>query len=246
MSDYEQRKHVTEYSRIAYALQMERFPVAVLYADQPPEEAVQFVPGRHGCVISLLDAASKGRIAAFTEETTPCPGGKAGLGFKELPEGLKNFLSTGTASREGEFYKESPELAKEYMTGLPAMEKPACIVFKPLNKLQEADRPLAVIFLVNADQLSGLITLANFDQPTQDNVHVMFGAGCAQAVRYAVCDEQNEKSTCYIGLTDPSARKYVNKDLLSFTIPFHRFLQMENKVNQSFLSHDTWRKIINR
>lgn len=239
-------QHQNDYTNLTQALQMERFPVAVLYANEPPKDAVQFIPGRRACVISLLDAASKGRITAFTEETTPCPGGKAGLGFKALPEGLKHFLSTGSANRKGEFYKASPELAKAYMTSLPPMEPPSCIVFKPLHQLQETDQPLAVIFLVNADQLSGLVTLANFDQPTQDNVKIMFGAGCAQAVRYAVSDEIHQKDTCYIGLTDPSARKVIDKNLLSFTIPFHRFLQMEEQVPQSFLAHETWQQIINR
>ena len=230
-------------SKIAGAIKMERFPVAVLHKKEVPEGAIQLVPGRHGCVVSLLNAASKGRKAAFTEETTTCPGGKAGLGFRDLPDGLEYFLSTGSPKREGEFYKESPDKAKAYMNALPDMAKPDCVVMKPLSMVEKDERPLAVIFLVNADQLSALVTLANFDQMEQENVRIKFGAGCVQAIRYILAGENKD---CYIGLTDPSARKVIEKELLSFTIPYERYLEMEDKVEKSFLVHETWKGIAKR
>ncbi len=159
---------------------------------------------------------------------------------------MENLLSSGNENLPGEFYKKTPELVKNYISGFPRVEKSNCVVLKPLDLVMESETPLAVIFLVNADQLSGLVTLANFDSPTQENVKIHFGAGCAQAICYAAVGNQLGNKDCFIGLTDPSARKYVDKDLLSFTIPYCRYLEMESNVENSFLVHETWQSLSKR
>ena len=119
---------------------------------------------------------------------------------------------------------------------MPDIETDEYVIMKPLNELKENETPEIVIFLVNADQLSGLATLANYDQETQDNVKLSFGSGCAQSVLYGLDAARNNPTACYIGLTDPSARKCIPSDLLSFTIPFHRFLEMEECVEAAFFT----------
>lgn len=233
-------------SKMAELIHLKAQPVAVLHAETAPEDAVQFKEGVWGCSVALLVAASKGKTASFTEKTTVCLGAKNGLGFQDYPHGwIEYFLSTGgeDIGREGEFYKKTPELARDFIENIKRHDGKPYVVCKPLCDILPDERPLAVIFLVNADQLSALATLANYDKRTQDNVKLLFGAGCAQAVLYPVTEEQEGGTNCFIGLTDPSARKCVPKDVLSFGIPYSRFLEMEREAEGSFLTKETWQKI---
>ena len=68
-------------SRIATELLMATQPVALLFADEKPVGAKEFAPGKWGCVIALVSAASKGHVAAISRETCGCMGGRIGLGW---------------------------------------------------------------------------------------------------------------------------------------------------------------------
>lgn len=222
-------------------------PIAVFQTDILPEDALQFKAGKRGCVVAMMAATAKGRTTAFCDETTACPGGRVGLGLNSFKLGtIEYFLSVGgRGPKQGEFYKQTPALAAEYAGNTPKVARKQYVVMKPLSQVEETEHPVVIIFLVNADQLSGLATLANYDQH-QDSVTLSFGAGCAQSILYALDYAQRGLKKCTIGLTDPSARKCIRKDLLSFSIPYQRFLEMEANVEESFLTKETWAQILKR
>lgn len=237
-------------SKIASLLKLHNHPVAVYRTDNCPENAVQFKEGRWGCIVALLNAsAHQGITAAFCERTVVCKGGRAGLGIEPLETGvMEYFLSVGgKGPKEGEFYRKSPELALDYIEAMPEYRTDHYLVFTPLCNVDpgSAENLDGIIFLVNADQLSGLVTLSNFDKKSLDNTAVTFGAGCAQSVLFPFSAE-NAGQRCYIGLTDPSARKRISGELLSFSIPWARFKEMESVAEESFLTKETWGVIANR
>jgi len=57
-------------------------PVALIWSDQMPSEALQFKKGRFGCILHLFaEASRRGSVAGASRETTVCTGGRAALGF---------------------------------------------------------------------------------------------------------------------------------------------------------------------
>jgi hypothetical protein len=69
------------------------------------------------CIIGALAKVREGQAFAFSVDTVGCPGGKRYLGFAEnLMPDFEYFLSCGIPGKmEGERYKKSPEMVKEYM-----------------------------------------------------------------------------------------------------------------------------------
>ena len=237
-------------SRIVELIKLKTSPVAVVQSDTCPEKVLRFKENQHGCIVATISAVANGKIAAFTRETTPCLGGRAGLGFEKYPLGwIEYFLSTGSPTvNRCERYKKNSDAAREFICNVSnaLIEKLAprkkFLLFKPLEVVTDEEIFDAVIFLVNADQLSGLVTLANYNSSRNDGAKILFGAGCAQIVLYPLV----EKEFCFVGLTDPSARKFVDKNLLAFSMSREKFLELEAVADESFLTVDAWQKIFNR
>ncbi|MEG0499467.1 MAG: DUF169 domain-containing protein, partial [Alistipes sp.] len=104
----------------------------------------------------------------------------------------------------------------------------------------ETDRPDGVIFFAEPDVLSGLFTLANFNCRRTDAVITPFGAGCT-SIFYHVYREQVEGTNrAILGMFDPSARKCVKSNLLSFAFPYNKFTEVMDYMEESFLSTRSW------
>ena len=69
-------------SAIAKNLQPEFEPVAVVWSNTIPDDAIQFKKGKFGCILYLFaEAARRGKIAGGNRETITCNGGRAALGL---------------------------------------------------------------------------------------------------------------------------------------------------------------------
>lgn len=69
-------------SRMAKHISLQNCPVAVLWAEEMPTGAIHFQEGKWGCVIALIKAASQGKVACASNETTVCQGEKQVLAFR--------------------------------------------------------------------------------------------------------------------------------------------------------------------
>jgi uncharacterized protein (DUF169 family) len=203
------------------------------------------------CIIGALVKIQQGESLAFDVDAVGCPGGKRYLGFTqgELMPNFEYFLSCGIPGKlEGERYKKTPEMVKEYMKKhAPAMKAPGkYIVFKRWDKLTVKDNPEVVIFFAGADVLAGLFTLASFDEAGQNMVIAPFGSGCASIVQYPYLETKSAKPKAVIGMFDISARPFVDKDKLAFAAPMSKFQRMVDNMEESFLITPSWAKIQKR
>jgi hypothetical protein len=117
------------------------------------------------------------------------------------------------------------------------------IVFKRWDTLEAADEPQAVVFFAPTDVLSGLYTLANFDESDPHGVIAPMGAGCATIVHYPYLELQLPRPKAVLGMFDVSARPCVQPHELTFAVPWPKFLRMLDNADESFLITGSWEKV---
>ncbi len=224
-------------------------PIIYYYADQVGEEDYRASQVVDRCLIGNLKRVRHGYPFVYDVDTPGCSGGKRYSGFSHsLRPNFEYFLSCGIPGElEGERYKRDPDLVKQFLLQHPPFEAPGkFLVFKRWDKLIPDDEPLAVIFFSTGDVLSGLFTLANYDVAEPDGVITPMGAGCASIIGYPVEQAKQEMPRCVLGMFDVSARPHVGKDELTFTIPYNRFVQMVDYMDESFLITKSWDRVRSR
>lgn len=224
-------------------------PIGFYYTDTPEEKSMLKPPKGHRCIIADLASVRKGYTRCFDVHTIGCGGGRRYLGFddKQAPD-FEYFLSYGIPGKlEGERYKKSPELVGEIMKRQALFKAPAkYIVFKRWDAMEESDEPLVIIFFAPPDVLSGLFTLANYDEKEPDKVIAPFGAGCGTIVYYPYREFKSERPCAVLGMFDVSARPFVPPEELTFAVPWPKFVRMAGNMDESFLITKSWGRIKKR
>jgi len=223
-------------------------PIVFYYTDTEGGIPLASTPSGHRCIIGVLAQVRNGRALRLDAETCGCWGARRYLGFtQERSPNFEYFLSCGIPDKlEGERYKQSPELVRTWVEAQPGFAAPArFIVFKRWDSLDSSDTPEAVIFFARPDVLSGLFTLANYDEP-EDAVFTPFGAGCGSIVQHPYLEGKAERPRAVLGMFDVSARPFVPADTLSFAVPMVKFQRMVNTMEESFLITPSWARVRQR
>jgi len=225
-------------------------PIAFFYTKTPGGEVtLANLPKDHSCVACELNLVRKGRPQAWNVNSLSCGGARRYFGYtEEMRPDFEYFLSYGIPGKmEGERYVKTPGMVKEIMANfkcIPAKDR--YIVFKRFDQLTPGDDPIAVIFFAKPDVLSGLFTLANYDQVDGNGVISPFGSGCASMVYHPYFENEKEHPKAILGLFDVSARPCVPKDCLTFSIPIKKFEKMVDYMDESFLITDSWKNVKKR
>lgn len=223
-------------------------PITFYYTNGNGNAAWVHVEKKRSCIIGELAKVRSGESIVYNADFITCGGAKRYLGFTNtIRNGFEYFLSCGNEEIEGERYKRTPEIVLETMKNHKQLPLPGKnIVFKRWDKLIETDTPEVVIFFAKPDVLSGLFTLANFDQVEPNGVFTPFGAGCGTIVHYPYLEMKSDRPRAVIGMFDPSARPYVPGNVLTFALPMVKFEKMISYMEESFLITDTWKSVNKR
>ncbi len=210
-------------SEIRSALGIEKEAVGVKYTDDAP--SVKPAAGKYPVCGGLLEA-STGKIIMLSKETCACPGGVSHLGLVEtrqvslkmLVEGEKLWADVRTATRSS---IETQRIAR------PPAGLASKVWLYPATK--NVFEPDLVIFLADAEQVSRLLTLAQFwDGKTP--AFEMRGSLCWSAVTYPIVSGNLNITT-----GDISARRIGGWDAntLIATVPFEKVQGIADAISKS-------------
>jgi len=213
-------------------------PLVFWYSNTPASKLEKV----NGCFFKRMKTVREGNVISLDVDTAGCMGGKFYTGFTDMPEFVPNFVSLK------EKYKKTPEMVVDFIKYLcvPRASK-EYLNFARIDKIESFDGVEGLLFLATPDILSGLVTWAYFDNNANDGVTSMFGSGCSAIVTQTVVENNKNGRRTFLGFFDPSARPYVEPDILSYVIPMSRFREMYYTMRESCL-FDThaWAKIKNR
>jgi uncharacterized protein (DUF169 family) len=236
-------------------------PFGVYYSDTKPEKAygpkpgvpitreledqgkvdMQEVMSTFSCVIGNIWLARKKKAAAFiSTEEYGCPGGvfycsmmKPNLRF------IEHYVTTGFEGTpiHGERYLPSPQAMRTFLDTVNPRKAPGkyCI-FKPLSQFSNEVKPEFVIFFARPEVLTGLFTQTMFTTGDVDCVASPFGAGCTNILAWPLYYQEKGQEKAVLGGFDPSARKFMKYDELTFTVPLSLYEKMLKALPESMFN----------
>lgn len=243
-------------------------PFGIHYADTPPEGAFGPKPGvvfsreaeeagtldwqrafaDFSCVMGNIWLARKKKKAAFISlEQCGCMGGGFYSGmYSPYLETNIAYVSTGRPGTpmEGEHYLNSFDSMRAFMDDCDPRPAPAGYgVAKPLSQFTGAEEPEIVVFFARGEVLTGLSCLCCYAAGSHLAVVSPFGAGCTNIYTWPLTYLRRGEEKAVLGGLDPSARKFMKTDELTFAAPLVLYRKMLDCMESSALTRHTWQGV---
>ncbi|MHB8055118.1 MAG: DUF169 domain-containing protein [Candidatus Aminicenantales bacterium] len=186
-------------------------------------------PYKNDCVYSFYKNWLKGETLHSTRESFGCGG--AGSSFWKIQARSRKEFIKFLAEDEG--LKASGELMETYIDSAAAYQAENDHIF--IGPLKEEGWPYlkTITFLVNPDQLSALMTGAQYHSAPGDPPPVIapFGSGCREIIPF----KDFAIPQAAIGATDIAMRQHLPPDILAFTVTKPMFGRLCTLDERSFL-----------
>ena len=178
---------------------------------------------------------NKGKRIRFSGDSEgACIGPAESFGFTEIKDDGGVFLA------ETERFKKNIELSKAYTSEAATLINPPKGKYLYMEKLENIDNNKEVevvnLYPAGLTNLAKLVTLSSYDRSTSiDNVLIPDASRCQSifGIQYNEKFQKNPKSV--VGLMDTLARNFVPEDMILFSMPANRFVEMANNIEGSFL-----------
>ena len=204
---------------------------ALYFAADPPEGAIVPRPDAWTCMYALMNKVQKGRPASFSAAAPGCAGAICYFGFKNLP-----ILPAAVYLSGKERLKKNAGLAAAFYNEVqPVPAGAANLVFQRLDSVPDETEIEVVNLWVDATSLSKLHALANYDRATNDNVLMPFSSGCQSVWTLPYKEKNKELPRAVVGSLDPTVRRFLPPEVVSFSVVAERFLEMCANIRGSFI-----------
>ncbi|KIX13616.1 DUF169 domain-containing protein [Dethiosulfatarculus sandiegensis] len=199
------------------------------------EDSFVFTKDKWVCMFMYFKMViKKGRRIRFSGDyAKACTGPAEYFGFRDIVDDGGSFIA------ETERFKKTCKLAYAYYKESLQSVHPAKEKYLYLERIEDLDpqREVEVVNLFpDPVSLADLAVLSNYDRAQNlDNVMVPFASGCQSLFAFPYNEKFRENPKSVMGLMDPLARNFTPRDMLAFSVPADRFVEMAQNIKGSFL-----------
>jgi hypothetical protein len=204
----------------------------------PFEPLVEPEPGKRACVFSSCRDWLAGMTLHITKDNFGCPGAGHWL-FSVTTRSREDFVRFLV---DDEGLKSSHDLMDQWLDHCKGYKpQHPHLLIGPLREDQYAHLK-SVTFYVNPDQLGVLILGTQYNSAPSDPLPVIapFGSGCMQLVPLF---EDLDVAQAIVGATDIAMRRYLDPELIAFTVTKPMFEQLCGLDDRSFLHKRFWENL---
>ena len=206
------------------------------FSSEEIQDSFVFKKDRWVCMFMYIKVMmNKGKRVSFAGDNGgACTGPAEYFGFTDLEDDGGVFIA------ETERFKKDIEISKAYT------RESATLIHQPkekylyMEKLETItdDKSIEVVnlFPANLPNLTKLVGLSGYDRlANMDNVLTPFASGCQAVFTLPYHEKFQENPKSILGLGDQMVRHFIPEDMVSFSVPSNRFVEMANNIEGSFL-----------
>lgn len=220
-------------------------PFVLMYSQDPLNSKKVSAKNKRNCLVYIVSYARSGNDIYIESDSLNCCGAQKSLGFDTHTDLSSAYLMANCYDTEnmGKDCKKQSKKLPEWAEQLPTIHAPGPkAVFKRWDRLEQRDPPDVVTFIADPNELSALLTMANFEEASPHTAKIPFCPGCASLTLFPMQERFSGNLSPIVGMVDVSTRPYVPQSTFSFSVPFEKFERMVKNMDSSFLAHETWQK----
>lgn len=234
----------SERVRSSYDHLMQYIPIKLpgmgwYFSDYCPGNAIISDEGGWPCMFEEITKVSLGRTLCLSKQYPGCAGAACYLGYEKPLEHAGRFLA------EKENYKKNPDLGDAFFDSIEAPPpRTDYLVLDTISDMADDIDIEVVVLWVDAQSLAALVTLANYDKPSNDNVLLPFASGCQSIWTIPFREKFKSSPKAVAGMMEPSTRRFLPAEVLSFAVWSNRFIEMSGHITGSFLENESWIRLV--
>lgn len=179
-----------------------QLPFAFWYSDKQINDDLKKI---NGCFFKEFEKLIGGEPISLSADRIGCMGGKFYTGFSTMNEKMPMFVSSK------EKYKKSSELVLDFVEKANVqITTRQYLNISPITELENFNNVVGIFFLATPDMLLGLASWTFYDNNSDDAITAKFGSGCSSIFSEATLENSKNGKRTFIGLFDPSVRRYIH------------------------------------